>query len=122
MSLSIYLKTFVQTLKQSVKPRPKKNNEANLQMFGRIALLLGDLILAEQLALRFKTNFCQPLKSAISMVQTLDKSVQNFYMLMEQLALKSVAALHNVDQIESVKGGILLASLILKACDSLTTF
>jgi len=41
---------------------------------------------------------------------------------MENLALKTVQALHLVDKIESVKGGISLASQILKSCRSTTTF
>lgn len=122
MSLSVYLKTFVQTLKQSVQPRSKQNNEAKLAMFGRIALILGEMTLSEHLSLKFKTNYIQALKTSIHMVQILDKSVTNFYSLMENLAMKTVTALHNVDQIESVKGGILMASQILKLCDSLTTF
>lgn len=113
MSLSIYLKSFVQSLKQGLYPRtlPKnQTNEAGLQLIGNVALILGQLVLSDHLALKFKTNFIVSLKSSISPVQSLDKSVTNFYSLIESLALKTVQALHAVDQVEAVKGGILLAS------------
>jgi len=80
------------------------------------------LLLSEFLQVRFKNNFVLALKMCISVVEMLDKSVTNFFGLMENLALKIVQALHKVDKIESVKGGILLASQILKSCRSLTTF
>lgn len=100
MSLSIYLKSFVQSLKQNLYPRSlakKQTNEAGLQLIGNVALILGQLVLSDHLALKFKTNFIVSLKTSISLVQSLDKSVTNFYSLIESLALKTVQALHAVD-------------------------
>jgi hypothetical protein len=87
-----------------------------------MALLLGSLTCNEHLALRFKTNYIFALKTSISLVQILSKEVSNFYGLMETLGKYAVEALHMVDKVESVKGGILLASQLLRACDSSDLF
>ena len=88
----------------------KRGNEVNLHLIGNIALILGQLTLSEHVAYRFKTNFINALKTSINLVQVLDQSTSNFYSLLETLGRHAVEALHLVDKVESVKGGILLAS------------
>lgn len=70
----------------------------------------------------YKHNFIAALKTSISAVQLLDTSVTNFYGLIENLVTMTVNALHQVDYVEAVKGGVFLASNILKSCDSAQVF